>query len=114
MKRWSNIWKTVLRLAICALLLAWAFDSIFRKEGRSAVEKEGLKWNSLSWIEQSRAAWQHGPPVLSRNLGRIPARYLFGSFGLVGLTVLFGAVRWHMVMRVQGIHLPPGLFGFVF
>jgi uncharacterized membrane protein YbhN (UPF0104 family) len=103
----ANIWKLILRLAICALLLCWIFDSIFRREGRSAVEAQGKEWSQLSWTEQSHAAWTHGPPILSHSLAQIPAGHLLGSFALVGLTVLIGALRWQMVLRVQGLDLPP-------
>jgi uncharacterized protein (TIRG00374 family) len=106
MKRRAPSWKIALRLGICALLLLWICQSIFLREGRSALERQGVAWARLSRAEQWQAAWTHGPRELWDNLARVEPAALGISVAMVALTILIGIVRWRMVLGVQGIALP--------
>lgn len=108
MKPGRNTWRIVWRLGICALLLGWAFHTIFVSESRLAWERQGRDWMALSRTEQWRLAWAAGPRTLTDVLGKI--RPLEGALSLVfmGATIFLGAVRWHRVLRAQGVDIPAG------
>ncbi len=106
MKLGATIWRLGWRLAVCGLLLAWVFHTIFLKEGRLALEHQGQTWETLSRIAQWQAAWTHGPRELWQNLYHINPLALLVSIGLVGLAILINVIRWRLVLRVQGLELP--------
>jgi uncharacterized protein (TIRG00374 family) len=94
-----------LRIGICALLLLGVFHSIFLHEGSLAYERLGRDWHDLSRAQQWRAAWQFGPAELGRTLCLIRPLEAVGSVAFMGATLLLGALRWHGVLRAQGIPL---------
>jgi len=96
------------RLGVCAVLLGWAFHTIFLSEARQLHESRGGAWAAMDWREQARLAWTVGPPALAGVLGMI--RPLEGVLSLLfmGATILLGAVRWRGVLRAQGMNLPAG------
>ncbi|MBI3880023.1 MAG: flippase-like domain-containing protein [Verrucomicrobia bacterium] len=102
----KKILGLVARLVICGLLLFWIFNTIFLKEGRKVVERDGGAWEKLSRTEQWHAAWTHGPVELRASLGNVQRGHIAFSFVLVGGTILLGVARWQMVLRVQGLALP--------
>ena len=61
-----KIWSVGWRIVLCALLLAWIFNTIFTNEGKLAVERDGQKWEHLTHTQQVEAAWHHGPRELWR------------------------------------------------
>jgi len=101
-------WQTVGRLTLCLLLLGWVFLSIFMSEARTASVRDGWDWDVLSPTEQWRLAWHHGPPQLWRSLCLIQPSAAVWSLVFMGATILLGALRWRMVLRVHGIHLSMG------
>ena len=81
MKGLKAAWRIGWRVALCAFLLAWIFQSIFLSEGRTAAAARGLDWDQLARLEQWRIAWtsgprelwQHAPPHPAAGAGRLPA-----------------------------------------
>lgn len=94
------------RVALCGLLLLWAFHSIFVNEARIG-HPEG-EWAALSRMDQWRRGWSEGPPALWDTLTSVHPGWFALSVVLMGLTLLLGVVRWRMVLRVQGLDLPLG------
>lgn len=98
----------VLRIVLCLALLGWVFQAIFLSEGRSAYERQGLGWDSLSHAEQWKLAWHYGPPELWRNVCLIDPTAAVWSLVFMGATIVLGTLRWRMVLRVHGINLSLG------
>lgn len=97
--------RSVARLAVCALLLAWIFHTIFVYEGRLAFKNAGNDWLALSRWEQWQAAWRLGPAGLWHTLSLVHPGALFFSFLLMGSTVFLGMFRWRVILRAQGLDL---------
>ncbi|HOY56864.1 MAG TPA: lysylphosphatidylglycerol synthase transmembrane domain-containing protein [Verrucomicrobiota bacterium] len=104
----STPWPMVLRIVLCLVLLGWVFQAIFLNEGRSAYERQGLGWDSLSRAEQWKLAWHYGPPELWRNVCLIDPPSAIWSLVFMGATIVLGTLRWRMVLRVHGINLSLG------
>lgn len=104
----TRIRNLVLRVALCVVLLGLVFHQIFVGEGRLAWEREGGIWDSLSKSVQWRIAWTRGPEELWRVLTQVGAEAVLVSLVFMGITILIGALRWRMVMRVQGLDLSFG------
>jgi hypothetical protein len=112
----KKIWNTSWRVAVGALLLLWAFHSIFVNEarelgGRGELVHQGAKitWNKKEQpprMEQWRLGWTYGPPALWQTLRSVQPGSLALSFALMGGTLLVGVIRWRTVLRVQGLGLP--------
>lgn len=98
--------KVVWRIAICTVLLVWVFHQIFVGEGRLAWERDGLSWESLSRTEQCRIAWTRGPAELWRVVAGVRPHPAISSLVFMGATIFIGALRWRLVMSVQGLTLP--------
>jgi glycosyltransferase 2 family protein len=96
---------TLGRAALCVLLLAWVFQTIFLREGRQAWESQGRDWSQLSRAGQWREAWTYGPAELAGTLRQLDTGEALLSFAVMGLTILIGAIRWRMVLRAQSIAL---------
>lgn len=94
------------RVALCGLLLLWIFHSIFVNEARTAHPPDA--WKLLARAEKWRLGWSEGPPALWRTLTSVHPGWFALSLALMGLTLLLGVIRWRMVLRVQGLHLPLG------
>ena len=105
MKPARKILGLALRIAICALLLFWISHRIFVREARTAIERDGSKWESLCSAQQWQAAWTHGPAELWQSLAQVGQLQLWASFAIVGVVILLGVVRWRLVLRVQGLEL---------
>jgi len=89
-------------------LLSWVFYQIFVDEGRSAFERQGGVWETLSRTQQWRVAWTRGPEELWGVIATVRPGPGALSLLFMGLTIVIGAVRWRMVMRVQGLDLSAG------
>ncbi|MCX8108522.1 MAG: flippase-like domain-containing protein, partial [Verrucomicrobiae bacterium] len=107
-KTGAKLPKLLWRIALCAVLLGWVFHQIFLGEGRLVWERDGGVWESLGRTEQWRVAWTRGPEELLGVITHIRAGPLLLSLVFMGLTIFVGAVRWRIVMRVQGLNLPFG------
>ncbi len=94
------------RLGVCGLLLLWVFHCIFVNEGRLIWRAQGLPWDTLGRLEQWRIGWSLGPIELWQKLNIVTADAFFVSLLLMGLTLLFGIIRWRMVLNVVGLSLP--------
>lgn len=108
MKRRPTSWPVVLRIALCLVLLGWVFQTIFLNEAQNAYERQGLSWTALNHLEQWQLAWHYGPPELWRNVRLIRPAAAVWSLMFMGATILLGALRWRMVLRVHGIGLSLG------
>ena len=106
MKGGQKLWSLSWRLAVCGALMLWILHTIFVREGRLAIDREGRQWDTLARPEQWQAAWHHGPRELWRVLCLINPWAGLLSVGFMGLTILLGVLRWRMVLRVQGLDLP--------
>jgi uncharacterized membrane protein YbhN (UPF0104 family) len=102
-----------LRAAVGALLLLWAFHSIFVNEAREQARRGELvdAGRSVDWSAQDRAGqwrlgWRHGPPALWKNLRAIQPAPFALSLVLMGGTLALGIVRWRMVLQVPRFDLP--------
>lgn len=100
-----KLWRLGWRLAIAGVLLAWIFHVIFVQETRAAWLRDGAAWQDLTRAQQWRQAWQTGPGALWRTLTVVDPGALLASFGLMGLTILIGVLRWRMILGVQGLQL---------
>ena len=103
MKAGRNTWRVVWRLGVCLLLLGWAFHSIFVTEARLAWERDGHLWEDLERTAQWRVAWTQGPAALWRVVALIRPFEGLLSLVFMGVTILLGAWRWHMVLRAQRV-----------
>lgn len=106
MKPRRDIIKLGGRLALAALLLVWIFHSIFLNEARLLAGRRGEPWKELPRAKQWSLAWQHGPGELWSILSAVEPGAFAVSLALMGATLLIGAVRWSMALRVQGLDLP--------
>lgn len=101
-------WGTAARIVLCVVLLGFAFHSIFLNEGRLAWVAAGRDWASLSTLDQWRVAWTEGSRALWDTILRMrPADGLW-SLVFMGLTIIFGLLRWHLFLVGQGLGLPLG------
>ena len=109
MKGLKAAWRVGWRVALCAFLLAWIFQSIFLSAGKDLRGGQGLDWDQLARLEQWRIAWTAGPRELWQHAqpGRSPWRWP-RSLLCVLLTILLNVARWRLVLKVQGLHLPWG------
>ncbi len=108
MKAAGPTWRVAGRLAVCAVLLGWAFHTIFLNEARQVHESQGGSWAALSGTARTRLAWTVGPRALAGVLGMIRPAELLGSLLCMGATVVLGAIRWRGVLRAQGMELSAG------
>jgi uncharacterized membrane protein YbhN (UPF0104 family) len=95
-------------LAICLLLLGFAFHGIFMHEGRMAWEASGRHWDDLSRSSQWLEAWVLGPVGLWNTI--LLLRPMDGVLSLVfmGMTIVAGLFRWHLFLSAQGLGLSLG------
>lgn len=96
------------RVLLCLLLLSWVFHQIIVEKGRSAFEQQGGVWETLSRTQQWRAAWTRSPEELWGVIATVRPGPATLSFLFMGLTIVIGAARWRMVMRVQRLELSAG------
>lgn len=108
MKRLKAAWKVGWRIAVCVLLLAWIFHTIFQTDAKSWATLHNLKWDQLPRSEQWHLAWSKGPQDLWIKLSQVHLGALLLSIALFGLALWLGVVRWRMVLHTQGIELPLG------
>ncbi len=101
-------WAVAGRIAVCAVLLAWVFHSIFMQEGANTALREGRAWQTLDRSQQWREAWTRGPGELWQTLKRLPGAHGVASVVFMGMTILLGTVRWRLVLRAQGLNLSLG------
>ncbi len=98
----------LVRLAVCGLLLAAIFHAIFCNEAQLSLLAEGRPdaWAGMSPWEQRRYAWTHSPAQLLETARRLDVRSVSVAFGLCGLLIFLGGLRWQEALRVQGLGLP--------
>ncbi|MBN8246671.1 MAG: flippase-like domain-containing protein [Verrucomicrobia bacterium] len=97
----------VARAAAGLLLLTAIFHSIFCNEVQlQLAAEEGPSWSSMSPWEQRRLAWTRGPAGLWATIRSLDAVSLAAAFLICGALVALGAVRWHRVLREQGLLVP--------
>ena len=101
----SSISKLALKLAVATVLLVWIFHNIFLNEARLMDHPKGQTWESLSRTEQWQLAWRHGPGEVWDTLTTVNGSAFAVSLVLMGITLVVGAMRWSMALRVQGIQL---------
>jgi uncharacterized protein (TIRG00374 family) len=99
----TRLWKTGLRIVLCAALLAWIFHCIFVNEARLT---HGTDWEQLSRGARWQLGWQEGPARLWETLRLIQPGWFALSLVLMAATILLGVIRWRMVLSVQGLELP--------
>ena len=108
MRGLKSVWRVGWRVTLCAVLLAWIFQSIFVNAGRNSATQLGLDWTQLPRLEQWRLAWTSGPRELWQTLRLAHPLALAGSLACVLVTILLGVARWRLVLGVQGLPLPWG------
>lgn len=106
----KSLLATLIRIAICTLLLAWVFQSIFWDEGKRFWEAQEnvAAWNELSRGERLQVSWEHGPRELWRNIRQVKGGPFAISLVVMGATILLSVVRWRLVLAVHGLHLSFG------
>lgn len=102
----KRLWRVGWRVALCGLLLAWIFHSIFVDEARRGTP--AAEWENLSRPAQWQRGWRDGPPRLWSMLGQVQPGLFTASVGIMGMTIALGVMRWRMVLRVQGLSLSFG------
>ncbi len=105
MTRQHSMLRTFSKLAVAASLLIWIFHNIFMQEARVLAVRQGLAWDNLPRPTQWHQAWTHGPGELWHMLQAVNPGAFALSLLLMGSTLLIGAIRWSMALRVQGIEL---------
>lgn len=107
MKPASSLLKSLAQLAVCGLLLAWIFQSIFWKEGQDAWERDQRTpaWRELTRWQRLEVSWTHGPREVWRDMARVHPGAFATSLALMGTTIFLGIVRWRQVLRVHGLEL---------
>jgi len=96
---------TSVRIGIAVILLVWIFHTIFREQATIAIDQTKGTWNQLSFFEQWQIIWINGSKTLWNTLTLIsPLNFLFSVY-CVGVTVLLGAWRWHILLRAQEIKI---------
>jgi glycosyltransferase 2 family protein len=105
MRGLKTAWRVGWRVALCAFLLAWIFQSIFLSEGKASA---GPEWDQLGRLAQWHKAWTVGPHGLWQTISQVQPLALAGSLCCVLLTILLGVARWRLVLGVQGLPLPWG------
>lgn len=108
MKTRGKVLGIIWRVVLCAILLGWVFHQIFLGEGRTAYQRQGGAWESLSRTQQWRVAWTRGPEELWRVISLVRAGPGALSLVFMGMTVAIGALRWRIVMAGQGLDLSLG------
>ena len=109
MKGLKAAWRVGWRVALCAFLLAWIFQSIFLSEGKASAAGAGPGLEP-AWPRWSNGAWPGRAARASfgtRSAWSIRWRWP-ASLLCVLLTILLGVARWRLVLEVQGLHLPWG------
>ena len=101
-----SLWKLSWRIAVCVLLLGWIFQAIFYNEGRIGWERAGHDWISLTKGQRLQVAWTYGPPGLWETLQKMDLKFLLLSILLMGVILLLGIIRWHMILQVHGLNVP--------
>lgn len=106
----SSWLKNLVQLALCGLLLAWIFQSIFWKEGQDAWERDQRTpaWGKLTRLQRLEISWTHGPREVWRDMSRVRPEAFAVSLVFMGATILLGIVRWRQVLRVHGLDLSFG------
>jgi uncharacterized protein (TIRG00374 family) len=88
--------------------MGWIFHAIFMNEGKLAAQREGRPWTSLGRGEQWQQAWTTGPVELGRSLRKVAPAAFGMSLAFMGGTIILGAFRWRMALRVHGLDLSFG------
>jgi uncharacterized protein (TIRG00374 family) len=107
----SSSWlKNLAQLAVCGVLLAWIFQSIFWKEGMDAWAREQRTpvWEKLTPRERLEVSWTHGPREVWKDMARVRPEAFALSLVLMGATIFLGIARWRQVLRVHGLELSLG------
>lgn len=101
----SNLFKFILKLVICLILVTWILNSIFAGEAENALKLEGRKWAELSTEEQFQESWSKGPSSLWKTISNVELGWLLVSLIFMGATIFIGVIRWRIVLAVQGLKL---------
>ena len=101
-----SFWSLAWRIGVCVLLLGWIFQAIFYNEGRISWERAGRDWGALTKMERLQVAWELGPPGLWQTLQAMDLKFLALSILLMGILLLLGVLRWHIILKVHGLRVP--------
>lgn len=107
MKTGRKTGRILARMGVCLVLLGWAFHGIFMNEARLAWEAGGGRWEALDRWGRWRLAWSEGPGALWGVMTLIGPWEGFLSVVFMGLTLLLGAWRWHLVLRARHVEARP-------
>jgi uncharacterized protein (TIRG00374 family) len=99
---------SLVRFAVCGLLLAIIFHVIFCNEVQLQLASEGHDWEKYSKWEKRELAWTRGPSALWEMVHRLDAPSLALSFAACGALIVLGGIRWREVLRAQGFEMPLG------
>ncbi len=97
----KRLWQKGWRLALCGVLLAWVFHSIFVDEAR--LQRGAAEFNQLPRTEQWKQGWSNGPTSLAAKLTKVSPAYFGVSLVFMGATLLLGTLRWRLALRAQGL-----------
>ncbi len=92
-----------IRFALATLLLGVIFHVIFCNEAQLQLAERPGTWNGMSRWEQRHFAWKVGPIGLWDTARRLDALSLLGAFGLCGIPIFLGALRWRRALLAQGL-----------
>lgn len=97
--------KTWIKVLVCTFLMAWIFQQIFEQEVRRDYEANGSDWTALEASDRIHLAWTLGPNMLAQTLGQVGTVHYALSLVCMGMSLLIGAWRWRMALRMQGLPL---------
>lgn len=96
---------SLVRFAVCGLLLLWIFHRIFSNEAQLTLALSGTDWSQLTPWEQRKLSWTVGPQRLIQMSRRLDPATMVLALAQCGALVFIGGLRWRYVMKVQGLSL---------
>ena len=88
--------------------MLWIFHAIFTNEAKTWVQAQGKVWEQMPARDQWHLAWGHGPAELWKTIHQISLANFALATLVMGTTIVFGFLRWRMVLQVQGLNLSVG------
>ncbi|MFT4692513.1 MAG: hypothetical protein ACJASX_004540 [Limisphaerales bacterium] len=106
----KKLLPTLVRLAVCGLLMAWILQAIFWNEGKRIWEEAEHQpaWNELSREQRLQVSWEHGPKELWRSVRQVSGGPFALSLIFMGGTIFLSVIRWRQVLQVHGLNLSFG------
>jgi uncharacterized protein (TIRG00374 family) len=104
----------VLRVVVSVGILAFLLHTIFRSEAEGYFAASKIDPGTLGWWERTSTVWSVGSHGLWRRFGDMDPAWFALAIACYGVACALVIVRWQMILRVQGLHLPVARTGAIF